>query len=110
MQFLLPYVKVNTTTNTPGDLPPASEAGCDYAKVRVNICNDDNVVGTVPGPNGRHTCSKLQMDVAADDFSWWGKKRRTSHALSDIDWSFMQFVTYIWFHLSTFFFKVNKDL
>jgi hypothetical protein len=92
MQFLLPYVKVNTTSDIPGNLPSPGEHECDYGEIQEKECNDFNVVESATEQNKRQTFSELQRGMAADDTSSWVKKRKTSSASSDVDKSFMEFV------------------
>jgi hypothetical protein len=74
-------VKVNVATDTPENLPSPGESGCNYAENQENECNDD-VLETAASSNERQMCSELQIDMTADDFSSWAKKR-ISHALND---------------------------
>jgi hypothetical protein len=77
MQFLLPYVKVNMTTDIPGNLPSPGESECVYGETQANDCNDVNVVESATEQNERQTCSELQIRMAADDPSSWVKKIKT---------------------------------
>jgi hypothetical protein len=57
VQVLLPHEKVNTATDTPGNLPSLGEFGCDYIKIQENSFNDDTVTETATGLNERQACS-----------------------------------------------------
>jgi hypothetical protein len=51
VQFRLSYVKVNTTSDIPGNLPSPGEPECDYGEIQENECNDVSVVESATKQN-----------------------------------------------------------